>query len=194
VAKPIHTKDIQYFLDMHHRTFEYYVAEMFRDSGYHAVVTRATNDEGRDIIITKDGYKGFVECKRFKPNSSVGRPILQKLYGAKEDAHEVYCVTTSFFTKDAIAYTRNKPIRLINGADLLLWHDNPTWLINQLGRSWRDLIFPAKLTLIGLALLGLQILRVPDYQVAMMMSLGAGVSFLLALWRVLKLLWSLYST
>jgi len=63
-------------------------------------------DEGRDLIL--EGYKGnraIVECKH-QPNSTIGRPIVQKLHSAtvEENARYAIVVTTGHFSKDAVNY------------------------------------------------------------------------------------------
>jgi len=64
-------------------------------------------DEGRDLIL--EGYKGnkaIIECKH-QPNSTIGRPIVQKLHSAtvEENARYAIVVTTGHFSKDAVDYS-----------------------------------------------------------------------------------------
>jgi len=80
-----------------------------------------TNDFGRDIILRKDGKKIFVECKCYDWDNLVGRPSLQKFYGAmvSEKADGGIFVTTSDFTNTAKEFAKGTNlIELINGATL----------------------------------------------------------------------------
>lgn len=91
--------------------FEMFVASVFRKMGYKAEVTKATGDEGRDIIIY--GYKGkeetYVECKRYGDGNVVGSEIVNKLLGScvAHDVKSAIIVTTSTYTKSALEI-RNK--------------------------------------------------------------------------------------
>lgn len=70
---------------MHHREFEYYIADLFSTKGYEAVVTPASGDGGKDIILRKEGKTSVVECKRYG-NKKIGRPEIQKFHSALIDS------------------------------------------------------------------------------------------------------------
>ena len=63
----------------------------------------------------------LLECKCFEPSNSVGRPILQKLFGANavEGAGHLILVTTATFSGEAIAYAREVGIELVDGSALI---------------------------------------------------------------------------
>ena len=107
----------------HPTQFEYFCADMFRKEGFIADVTSATNDGGYDILITapQTGEQALVECKCYDYHNSIGRPMLQKLYGANAavNASHLIFITTSDFTKVAVDYGRQVGIELINGKALL---------------------------------------------------------------------------
>lgn len=69
--------------------FERACADIFSGAGWGRVERiGGVADGGRDLIIHgDDGRKTIVECKH-QPNSSIGRPIVQKLHSAvmSEDA------------------------------------------------------------------------------------------------------------
>jgi len=100
--------------------FEDVVARMFAQLGYKVEQTPYSNDMGRDIILTRDGLKYFVECKRFGPTKAVGRPTVQKLAGAmsSEGVNAGFLVTTGMFTRTAIEAAEKTQITLI-GLDRL---------------------------------------------------------------------------
>ena len=80
----IHKENIRqeqkYWFDLDPYDFEKEVAYWFEKQGYKAKVTQKTGDGGIDIIISKDNYKAYVQCKRYK-TSKVDRPTLNALYG-----------------------------------------------------------------------------------------------------------------
>ncbi len=100
------------------RKFEELVAELLRDKGYHATLTPRTRDGGFDIIAIKKENIGsaltIVECKRFAESNKVGVGIVRGLYGVVEEkrATQGLIATTSYFTKDAIAFRERLQYRL----------------------------------------------------------------------------------
>lgn len=85
--------------------FEKFCYLLFKELGYSAKLTKATNDYGRDIIL-KDNENNiiYVECKRWKDDNLIGRPIIQKLSGAMSmfNANYGIVITTSYYHKNAI--------------------------------------------------------------------------------------------
>jgi restriction endonuclease Mrr len=98
--------------------FEELVAELLRDKGYDVELTPKTRDGGFDILSIKKGDLGsaltLVECKRYTENNKVDVGIVRGLYGVVEEkrATQGLIVTTSYFTKDAIAFRDRLPYRL----------------------------------------------------------------------------------
>ncbi|MCI8468734.1 MAG: restriction endonuclease [Eggerthellaceae bacterium] len=95
--------------------FEEYCAQLFRDLGYQANTTRKTADGGYDIVLTSPaGATGLAECKLY--HSKIGRPFIQKLIGANHavGATELYFITTSEFTNEAIACAAEANVVLID--------------------------------------------------------------------------------
>jgi len=76
---------------------------------YHCEVesTPYVGDEGRDLIIHRPSEKTIVECKHY-PNSTVGRPVVQKLDSAirKAGAVKGIIITTGRFSKEALQYAQ----------------------------------------------------------------------------------------
>jgi restriction system protein len=66
-----------------------------------------TQDEGRDILVQSPQGLIVVECKH-QPNTSIGRPIVQKLHSAviSSKATKGILVTTGRFTEEAIEHSR----------------------------------------------------------------------------------------
>lgn len=85
------------------REFEEFICKLYREMGYSCKLTQATNDEGRDVIVKKDGVTTFIECKRYN-KSIVGREILQKLIGSciQKNVYNAIVVTTGKYNTNAI--------------------------------------------------------------------------------------------
>src|SRR5262249_6805565 len=101
--------------------FEDEIAHMFRRLGYEVKQTPYVNDYGRDAILMKDGKKFLLECKRYGEGGSSGRPDLQKFHSAitTDGAVSGFFVTTGRFTRDAMEFRSNPPIKLIDGNQLV---------------------------------------------------------------------------
>lgn len=99
--------------------FEYFCARLFESKGYRCEVTSATNDGGYDISFKTGQETGIIECKCFKPGSSVSRPMIQKLVGANlSNADHLIFITTSTYTGAAMEYAALKDVELIDGKKL----------------------------------------------------------------------------
>ncbi len=101
--------------------FEQFCAKLYGCLGYRVEVTPPVADGGFDLRMFRGGEKILVECKCFRPASSVGRPVLQKLFGANavERANHLILVTTATFSKKAIGYARDVGIELVDGLALV---------------------------------------------------------------------------
>ena len=101
--------------------FEIFCAELYRELGYQVEVTPPVADGGFDLDMFRSGERTLVECKCFKPDNPVCRPVLQKLFGANatENANHLIAVTTSTFSRGAIAYAKEVGIELVEGRDLV---------------------------------------------------------------------------
>lgn len=102
--------------------FEKVCKRLLERMGFSVETTKASGDGGIDLI----GYntqpllsgKYIIQCKRYA--GSVGEPIIRDLYGVvtSERANKGILITTGHFTKSAISFAENKPIELIDGAQL----------------------------------------------------------------------------
>lgn len=97
------------------------MAEAFRRQGYAVDYSLGRGaDGGVDIILKKDGRKSLVQCKQWKV-FSIGAPVIREMFGlmTAEKADEAIIVTTGKFTRDAKTFAEGKPIRLVDGPQLL---------------------------------------------------------------------------
>src|SRR5262249_49373856 len=71
-------------------------------------LTKATGDEGRDLLVHKPCGLEVVECKHW-PDGTVGRPAVQKLHSAvlTANSRQGAIITTGRFSKEAENYARN---------------------------------------------------------------------------------------
>ena len=116
--------------------FEYFVRElfdkMFNVDGGEVKVTQASHDGGVDAIAFDDdpirGGKFVIQAKRY--NNVVPVSAVRDLYGTMihEGATKGILVTTSFYSKEAYDFAKDKPITLIDGQSLL-------GLLNKYGYS-----------------------------------------------------------
>jgi len=92
--------------------FESFCQRLFEMSGWGRVEQiGGVADKGRDLIIhTPNGGKIIVECKH-QPNSSIGRPIVQKLHSAiiSSNTDQGIIITTGKFSKQAIECAQELP-------------------------------------------------------------------------------------
>jgi restriction system protein len=100
--------------------FEGFVAEVFEALGYAVEPVGGTGDEGADLIVTRAGLRGVVQCK-YQKKAVVGSPVLQKFLGTVHHtrSHKGFFVTTSTFTLAAEKFVAEHPIELIDGPRLV---------------------------------------------------------------------------
>lgn len=98
--------------------FEHFLGKLFTNMGYTATVTKASGDQGADLIIEKHGTKTAVQAKRYTgavSNSSVQQAASAKLhYGCQE----AMVVTNSQFTHSAKELAASTSVILIDRSKL----------------------------------------------------------------------------
>lgn len=102
------------------RQFEELVAEYYRRRGFQVQENIGGGpDGGIDIKLQKGGETHLVQCKQWR-SQKVGVPVVREMFGIMhaENATSVAIVTAGKFTPEAIAFSRNKPILLIDGPAL----------------------------------------------------------------------------
>jgi restriction system protein len=112
---------IESIREMTWQNFERLVGEAFKRKGY-SVEERggASADGGIDLILRRNGKKILVQCKRWK-NLSIGVSHIRELYGVMvaERANGCIFVSSGTYTADARDFAKGKPIRLIDGEELV---------------------------------------------------------------------------
>ncbi len=103
------------------KQFEFLVAEAYRRQGYTVEYSLGRGaDGGVDLTLRRDRRTSLVQCKQWK-TYSVGAPVIREMFGMStaEKADEVIIVTSGDFTREARSFAQGKPIRLIDGPQLL---------------------------------------------------------------------------
>ena len=114
--------------------FEHLVVDLLLKMGYgyddhSGVVTGRSHDGGIDGIINEDKLGLgliYIQAKRYSNANKIGRKEIQAFIGAMEHIQKGVFITTSDFTKEAVAFAekqQQKSIKLINGealTDLLI--------------------------------------------------------------------------
>ena len=95
------------------REFECLVCELLDKEGYKVKLTKQTRDGGKNIIVIEKSILGefciYVECKKFDKARPVNVGLVRELYGTimADNATAGMIMTTSYFSNDAIEYTKN---------------------------------------------------------------------------------------
>lgn len=100
------------------RDFEQLVADILNHMGYEARVTKATGDQGLDIIAIKGTFRLGVQTKRWSGN--VGNKAIQETVAGKAyyNVDKVLVVTNSYFTNEAVALAEANGVMLWDRRDL----------------------------------------------------------------------------
>ncbi len=111
--------DAQDFSSMSGHDYEHYVANLVRECGWAALVTKASGDHGADIIAEKKGVRLAIQCKLY--TSLVGNKSVQEVYAAKTHYKcDLACVVTnSGFTVPAKEIASNTGVALVHHSSLV---------------------------------------------------------------------------
>jgi restriction system protein len=101
--------------------FEHFVGELFTRLSYSIEVTGGPGDGGVDLIVSKEGRRYLVQCKKYR-EWKVSLSQVRDFYGAMTANRSInvgYFVTTGIFTLEAIRFAEDKNIDLIDGSRLI---------------------------------------------------------------------------
>jgi restriction system protein len=101
--------------------FERFMADVFRQQGYAVETTKASGDQGVDLLLDVDDKKVAVQLKRW--SGPVGNAVVGATFAgmAHYGADEGWIITTSTFTSSARDLARSTHVRLIDGRELGEW-------------------------------------------------------------------------
>jgi hypothetical protein len=99
--------------------FEHWCAAQIRNLGWIAQVSKASGDQGSDIITSKNGITISIQCKRY--HKPVGNKAVQEVVASKVNLKTDFgCViATGGFTKSAITLSRSTGTILIDAEDIM---------------------------------------------------------------------------
>ena len=103
-----------FWINMEGLEFETYICDIFIKLGYYSNVTKATRDEGADIIAKKDNIRYAIQCKNYK--EPVGNHAIQEVFSAKTiyNCDKAIVISNSTFTNQAISQASKLNVILID--------------------------------------------------------------------------------
>lgn len=101
--------------------FEKFLSDFFKYRGYKVLMTKASGDQGVDLIIYMDERKIAVQCKRYKQSIKVGNTAVQEVVTGKlfYNCTEAWVITTSTYTLHAIQLANKVGVKLIDRKGLM---------------------------------------------------------------------------
>lgn len=98
--------------------YEHFVASKFRESGWNAVVTKMSGDQGADVLCDYGNKKIVVQCKRY--SSNVNNSAVQEAYSAKVHYSANYAVVVSNtdFTRSARELANSTGVSLLHHSQI----------------------------------------------------------------------------
>lgn len=99
--------------------FEVLCMEVFRASGWNATTTKASGDQGADVIAERDSLKVVVQCKLY--GTPVGNKAVQEVIAARGyyNADIALVVANSSFTRSAIQLAEVSDVKTFNYAEFV---------------------------------------------------------------------------
>lgn len=114
--------DIHYIDSLDGVAFEQVLGKLYEQMGYDVQFTKASGDQGADLLLSKAGEKRIVQAKRYKDavsNTAIQEAVAAKAYYKYSQAS---VVTSNYFTSGA------KELAAANGVDLVDRNKLIEWL------------------------------------------------------------------
>lgn len=101
--------------------YERYCANLLSDIGWNARATKASGDQGSDVIAEKKGVRIVLQCKLY--TQPVGNKAIQEVFAAKshEQAHYAAVVTNQTFTRSARQIATTTGVNLLHHDQIQSW-------------------------------------------------------------------------
>lgn len=98
--------------------YEAFCAQVLREHGWDARVTKQSRDQGVDVVASRDGVRVVVQCKLY--NGPVGNKAVQEVSAgrAHEQADFGVVVSNNRYTSSAVALAKTNRILLLHHRDL----------------------------------------------------------------------------
>ncbi len=110
--------DLVFSKDMTPQEFERWCTKTIVANGWEAIMTKASGDQGADIIAEKGGVRFVIQCKLY--SSPVGNKAVQEAFAAQrhDQAHASAVVANAAFTASAAALAATTGVQLLHYTDL----------------------------------------------------------------------------
>ena len=104
--------------------FEVRCAKILRSHGWAAYPTKASGDQGADVIAERNGIRVIIQCKRYQ--GRVGNKAVQEISAAMAhyDADIAAVVTTGSYTKSAYQLAKSTHVLLLHEDELTKLSDH----------------------------------------------------------------------
>jgi len=124
-------KEPQKFAALTGSDFEKLLYRLFEAMGYKVQLIGRPGDQGGDLIANKNGERILIQAKAYR-DWPTGNAAVQQAVAAMKyyDCNKAMVITTSYFTKEAIALAKANNVELISKKRL------QELLLNYLGESW----------------------------------------------------------
>jgi len=98
--------------------FEHHCADILRQQGWAAQTTRASGDQGIDVLAERAGVRIVIQCKYY--SKPVGNAAVQEAFAALAHARAQIAavVTNSRYTRSALQLGRDTGVYLLHVSDL----------------------------------------------------------------------------
>jgi restriction system protein len=98
--------------------YERYCAARLEDAGWSCTVTRASGDQGVDIVAKKNGMRAAIQCKFY--TSAVGNKAVQEVIAGAIYSGSSFkiVISSSGFTSSAVDLARAATVYLISHDDI----------------------------------------------------------------------------
>lgn len=98
--------------------FEKFIAEIFTELGFSVQETKATGDQGVDLIVKGKQRVLAIQCKGYA--NSVGNGAIQEVFAGMRhyQCHECAVITNSGFTSGAVALAQSVGCKLLDEQDI----------------------------------------------------------------------------
>lgn len=101
--------------------FEHWCAEKIRQQGWETSVSKASGDQGVDVLARRDGILVAIQCKRYA--NPIGNKAVQEIFtGAQnEDAGHSCVIGTGGFTPSAVRIASKTGVHLLDATNISLF-------------------------------------------------------------------------
>lgn len=98
--------------------FEHWCADRIAEQGWAVTVSKASGDQGVDVLATKSDFTVAIQCKRY--SSAVGNKAVQEVFAGMRHyrANAAMVIATSGFTKSAIELSENTGVIILDAENI----------------------------------------------------------------------------